>query len=183
MSMVSCICHHFHGIGAETCLQPVGSCAIIYEIVKGAHSLEHVTDNPFKAISILYRKSHIWLNNNCAQYGLTAAQAMVILIICDFQSLTQDEITKRLGLDKSVIAKTVTKLEEMGFLVRTTNRKDKRTYDIQPTQRAWEAYPSVREQIDVCFQRMTREMSEEQRAMFQDLLLLAAETTVEQEDA
>ena len=144
--------------------------------------MDYVAEGPFKSISILYRKSHIWLNSSCAQYGLTAAQAVVILIVCDFQSLTQDEITKRLGLDKSVIAKTVTKLEEMGFLVRSTNPKDKRTYDIQPTQRAWEAYPSVREQIDGCFQRMTQQMTEEQRSQFRQLLLLAAETTVAQED-
>lgn len=139
-------------------------------------------DSPFKAISILYRKSHIWLNNSCAQCGLTAAQAMVILIACDFKCLTQDEITKRLGLDKSVIAKTVTKLEEIGFLVRTTNPKDKRTYDIRPTEKAWEAYPFVREQIDVCFQRMTQQMSDQQRTEFRALLLLAAETTIAQEE-
>ena len=144
--------------------------------------MENIMDSPFKAISILYRKSHIWLNNSCAQYGLTAAQAMVILIVCDFQSLTQDEITKRLGLDKSVIAKTVTKLEDTGFLMRATNPKDKRTYDIRPTEQAWAAYPSVREQLDVCFHRMTEEMSEEQRAAFQQLLLLAATTTIAQED-
>ena len=144
--------------------------------------MEHVMDSPFKAISILYRKSHIWLNNSCAQYGLTAAQAMVILIVCDFRSLTQDEITKRLGLDKSVIAKTVTKLEEIGFLLRTTNPRDKRTYNIQPTQQAWAAYPSVRKEIDVCFQRMTREMSDDQRQAFRQLLLTAAKATVEQED-
>ncbi len=144
--------------------------------------MEHVTDNPFKAISILYRKSHIWLNNSCAQYGLTAAQAMVILIVCDFQSLTQDEITKRLGLDKSVIAKTVTKLEEMGFLVRTPNPKDKRTYCIEPTEQSWAAYPAVKEQIDICFQRMTCQMSPEQQAQFKQLLLLAVQATIAQED-
>ena len=144
--------------------------------------MENIMDSPFKAISILYRKSHIWLNNSCAQCGLTAAQAMVILIACDFKCLTQDEITKRLGLDKSVIAKTVTKLEEIGFLVRTTNPKDKRTYDIRPTEKAWEAYPFVREQIDVCFQRMTQKMSDQQRTEFRALLLLAAETTIAQEE-
>lgn len=144
--------------------------------------MENIMDSPFKAISILYRKSHIWLNNSCAQCGLTAAQAMVILIACDFKCLTQDEITKRLGLDKSVIAKTVTKLEEIGFLVRTTNPKDKRTYDIRPTEKAWEAYPFVREQIDVCFQRMTQQMSDQQRTEFRALLLLAAETTIAQEE-
>ena len=42
-----------------------------------------ITDSTFKSISILYRKSHIWLNNGCAQFDLTAAQAVVILIVCD----------------------------------------------------------------------------------------------------
>lgn len=139
-------------------------------------------DSPFKSISILYRKSHIWLNNGCAQYDLTAAQAVVILIVCDFEELTQDEITKRLGLDKSVIAKTVTKLEETGFIVRTTNVKDKRTYVIRPTARAWDVYLFVKGQIDLCFQRMTQQMTGAERAEFKRLLLLAAETTIAQEE-
>ena len=96
--------------------------------------MDYVAEGPFKSISILYRKSHIWLNNNCASYDISAAQAVVILIICDYRSLTQDDITKRLSLDKSVIAKTANKLEERGYLVRTTNTKDKRTYDISPTE-------------------------------------------------
>ena len=141
-----------------------------------------IMDSPFKSISILYRKSHIWLNNGCAQYDLTAAQAVVILIVCDFEELTQDEITKRLGLDKSVIAKTVTKLEETGFIVRTTNVKDKRTYVIRPTARAWDVYLFVKGQIDLCFQRMTQQMTGAERAEFKRLLLLAAETTIAQEE-
>ncbi len=144
--------------------------------------MPNIMESPFKSISILYRKSHIWLNNGCAQYDLTAAQAVIILIVCDFEVLTQDEVTKRLGLDKSVIAKTVTKLEELGFMVRSTNAKDKRTYDIRPTPKAWEVYPAVKEQIDICFQRMTQKMTDDERAEFKRLLLIAAETTIEQED-
>ena len=139
-------------------------------------------DTPFKSISILYRKSHIWLNNSCAGYDLTAAQAVVILIVCDFSVLTQDEITKRLSLDKSVIAKTVTKLVKTGFLVRTTNAKDKRTFDIRPTQKALDVYPFIKKEIENCFQRMTQQMTETERDEFRRLLLLAAETTLLQED-
>lgn len=142
----------------------------------------YTADNPFKTISILYRKSHIWLNNGCARYNLTAAQAVVIMIVCDFKTLTQDEITKRLSLDKSVIAKTVTKLEERGFLVRNTNAKDKRTYDIQPSEKAWAVYPAIREQVEACFLRMTHSMTEEEQALFQRLLSLAAQSALEQED-
>lgn len=144
--------------------------------------MSYTMNNPFKSISILYRKSHIWLSNGCARYDLTAAQALVILIVCDFKMLTQDEITKRLSLDKSVIAKTVNKLLETGFLQRQTNARDKRTYDICPTQKAWEAYPVVKEEIDRCFQRMTQRMTAEERVTFQRLLLLAEETTLAQDE-
>lgn len=141
-----------------------------------------ITDSPFKSISILYRKSHIWLNSGCEPYSLTAAQAVVILIVCDFKALTQDDITKRLSLDKSVIAKTVTKLEERGYLLRTTNAKDKRTYDIRPTEKAWEVYPIVKKQVDETFRRMTHQMTEDERREFQRLLLLAAESALSLDD-
>lgn len=139
-------------------------------------------DDPFKSISVLYRKSHIWLNVACADLGLTAAQAVVILIVCDFGMLTQDEVTKRLGLDKSVIAKTLAKLEEAGFMERSTSARDKRTYDIRPTARALGVYPRVREHVDECFARMTGAMSEEERAEFRRLLTLASDTTIAQGD-
>lgn len=144
--------------------------------------MAYIMDSPFKSISILYRKSHIWLNNGCARYHLTAAQAVVILIVCDFNVLTQDEITKRLSLDKSVIAKTVTKLEETGFLVRTTNARDKRTYDIRPTEKAWNVYPFVKEQVEESFRHMTQQMTDAEREEFKRLLLLAADASLALDD-
>lgn len=144
--------------------------------------MPYIADSPFKSISILYRKSHIWLNNSCTQYHLTAAQAVVILIVCDFAVLTQDEITKRLSLDKSVIAKTVTKLEETGFLVRTHNARDKRTYDIRPTEKAWEVYPAVKEQVDESFRHMTQWMTDTERKEFKRLLQLAADASLTLDD-
>lgn len=141
-----------------------------------------VMDDPFKSISVLYRKTHVWLNASCAELGLTAAQAVVILIVCDFGTLTQDEITKRLGLDKSVVAKTLAKLEGSGFMERSTNARDKRTYDIHPTERAWAVYPQVKEQVGACFDRMTQGMGEDDRAELRRLLMLAAELTIAQGD-
>ena len=106
----------------------------------------------------------------------------MILIVCDFNVLTQDEITKRLSLDKSVIAKTVTKLEETGFLVRTTNARDKRTYDIRPTEKAWNVYPFVKEQVEESFRHMTQQMTDAEREEFKRLLLLAADASLALDD-
>lgn len=141
-----------------------------------------IVDDPFKAISVLYRKSHVWLNGACAEFGLTAAQAVVILIVCDFGTLTQDGVTKRLGLDKSVVAKTILKLEALGFLERSTSSRDRRTYDIRPTDRARRVYPAVKKQVDRCLDRMTECMDDVESAEFRRLLLLAANSMVAQGD-
>ena len=138
--------------------------------------------NPLRSISILYRKSHIWLNSGCAEYRLTAPQTSVILLLCDFGAMTQEELTRCLSLDKSVIAKTVTKMEERGLLSRTTNARDKRTYDIRPTKQAWEVYPLIKAQVHSCFVHMTRQMTEQEREEFQRLLLLAAQASIGQEE-
>ena len=76
----------------------------------------------------------------------------------------------------------MTKLEELGFIVRTTNARDKRTYDICPTEKAWAVYPAIRDQIDASFTRMTQQMTAEEQAEFKRLLLLAAEAAIALED-
>ena len=82
------------------------------------------------------------------------------------------------SLDKSVIAKTVTKLEEQGFLIREIHAKDKRTYDIRPTQKALEGYPFIKDQVQECFEHMTRRMTEQEKAEFRRLLRLAAQAAL-----
>ncbi|MCO8194772.1 MarR family winged helix-turn-helix transcriptional regulator [Anaerofustis sp. NSJ-163] len=124
----------------------------------------------------------MFLNKNCAKYDLTAPQAVIILIICDFEKITQDEITKKIGLDKSVVAKTLNKMEERGFVERTTNIKDKRKYDIKPTNKALEVYPFVKEQVKICFDRMTDKMTKEEKNEFKKLLLLAANSTISMDE-
>lgn len=144
--------------------------------------MSFINGNPFRSVSILYRKSHIWLNKECETYGLTAPQALVILIVCDYEVLSQEEITRRLSLDKSVIAKTVNKLVQNGFLVRSVNKTDKRFYDISPTKKAAGIYTCIKNEIENCFGKMTREMTEAEKAEFKRLLSIAAESTISSDE-
>ena len=65
---------------------------------------------------------------------------------------------------------------------RRTNPKDKRTYDIHPTEKAMEVYPALQGQVEAGFGRMTARMTEAQRAQFQRLLALAADACLEREE-
>ena len=65
---------------------------------------------------------------------------------------------------------------------RCTNPKDKRTYDIHPTEKAVAVYPALQSQIEAGFGRMTARMTKEGRRQFQRLLALAADACLEPED-
>ena len=82
----------------------------------------------------------------------------------------------------TVITKTVTKLEELGFLIRSKNKKDKRTYDIVPTDKALEVYPYLKEQTEMCFNLMTDKMTKHEKEEFKRLLIIAAESAITLDD-
>ena len=50
------------------------------------------------------------------------------------------------------------------------------------TEKSWEVYPFIKEEIEATFQRMTQRMTEKERAEFKRLLSMAAEASIDQED-
>ena len=66
--------------------------------------------------------------------------------------------------------------------MREQNPKDKRTYNILPTEKPWQVYPFIQQQIEDGLAQMTQRMSEAEKQEFIRLLMLAAETTLAQEE-
>ena len=102
--------------------------------------------------------------------------------MCDFKALTQDDITKRLSLDKSVIAKTVTKLEELGFNRPHHQRQGQADLRHLPHGKGLGGVPRHQGPDRRLLCRMTQAMTAEERAEFKRLLLLAAEAAIALED-
>lgn len=61
--------------------------------------------------------------------------------------------------------------------MRSTNPKDKRTFDIRRRKRPG-VHTACAKEIDACFERMTRQMTADERAEFKRLLLLAADEAI-----
>lgn len=66
---------------------------------------------------------------------LPAVQQKVCLAIYNAPGLSQDDVSKRLGMDKSSIAKLVSKLVSGGYVARTTNPQDRRVYQLELTEK------------------------------------------------
>lgn len=80
------------------------------------------------------------LNEKIAPLGLYSSQWSIILYLHEKKQCTQIEISQYLGVEAPTITRTLTKMEEMGLVIRTEG-KDKRERIINLTEKAYEMFP------------------------------------------
>lgn len=129
-----------------------------------------IPDKNIVALSTIYRKVNLWKNEKSLPYGVTAAQVPIVILACQENGISQNDVVEQLALEKSVVAKSVGKLIEAGFLTRKTNAKDKRAYDLLPTEKAFEIYPHLVGQGQECMRRLTTNFSEDEQEQLNILL-------------
>ncbi len=74
-----------------------------------------------------YQKCHRALANALQNLGISVAQHEVLIAIGRAQSLTQQQLAEQLLVVKSNVTGLVQRLEQQGFVQRTTNKEDARS--------------------------------------------------------
>ena len=67
--------------------------------------------------------------------GLYSVQQKVCIAILNCPGLSQDDVAKELGMDKSSIAKLIARLMAGGYVTRETNQLDRREYKLYLDER------------------------------------------------
>lgn len=134
-------------------------------------------DKDIVAISTIYRKINIWKNEKAAPFGLSAAQVPIVILVCKENGISQNDVVEQMALEKSVVAKSIGKLIASGFLTRQTNPKDKRAYDLFPTEKAREIYPTLVQQGQECMNLLTTGLSIREKEQLSKLLDKLLENT------
>ena len=75
------------------------------------------------------------------EYGLCGGQAMYLFRLCHEPGLSQDELARRLYVNKSNVARQVARLEQQGYVIRKSSQEDKRVQLVYPTEKAIELLP------------------------------------------
>lgn len=96
-----------------------------------------------KTISVTSRRNQIFFSEKLKPLGITSAQFMYIVSICEKAGQTQDELSQEIMIDKSAVAKTLSSLEASGFIERKVNPDDKRAFNVYPTYKAHAIYPMI----------------------------------------
>ena len=97
--------------------------------------MHHVTD--IARCASLYRQEEL------AALGLKSCHASYLAAIRDTPGITQDQLARRIFINKSNVARQLVILEEEGYVERRPSPEDKRAIQGFPTQKAIDAMPQI----------------------------------------
>ncbi|MBO5280032.1 MAG: MarR family transcriptional regulator [Clostridia bacterium] len=98
-----------------------------------------------------------------------------ILPICNTPGMSQDQLAKLMFINKSNVARHLAALEKSGYIERRQNDEDRRITNVFPTDKAFEAKTELIEGIREWNSYIMGEFSEEEAAIFYDMLSRAAD--------
>jgi DNA-binding MarR family transcriptional regulator len=96
-------------------------------------------------ISTVYRCSSAYMQEALEAHGLRAGHASYLVVVCKTPGITQDQLAKRIFINKSNVARQLAFLEDAGFVERMPSPSDKRAILVYPSDKAIEIYPQIRQ--------------------------------------
>lgn len=105
----------------------------------------HGIDVPTALISYTYRVLQKKFSDALAPYRLGWGHFIILMILYAEEGQSQDSIAQSRGFDKTMIAKSAAKLEEMGLVLRTPDGKDRRVKRLYLTAAGRALCPEIRE--------------------------------------
>ena len=93
-----------------------------------------------------------------------------ILTVGKHPGMSQDKIAKHLYYNKSSVTRHLAQLEKNGYVTRTVSEEDKRELLVYPTQKLLDILPKVQGIVDEWYAFMEEGISEEELAVFRDVL-------------
>ena len=124
--------------------------------------MHHITD--IARCAALYRQEEL------ASLGLKSCHASYLDTICSCPGITQDQLARRIFINKSNVARQLAILEEDGYVERRPSPDDKRAIQVFPTQKARDAMPEIIRIFRAWEAFVVQDLSEEERACLAAML-------------
>ena len=103
--------------------------------------------NLSRLISILHNQKNSYMNVQLKEFGLSHGQAITLKIIYEENNIKQEDLNKRLQIDKSAVTRILKTLEDKGFIIKKTSKEDKRNHVLSLTSKGKELYPKIKDVI------------------------------------
>lgn len=126
-----------------------------------------------KWLSIADRFAKVYLDRQLAPLGLNSSQHIFLIKICQQPGILQDSLIDTFYLHPSNIVRTVMVLERNGFITRTPYDKDKRTWQLYPTDKAEAIIRQIKAACEQAEAVLLQGFTEEEATRFEESLIMA----------
>lgn len=89
-----------------------------------------------RSISYIHRQFHIYINQQLKPYSIGSGQFPFLMILYKKDGINQETLAEELKIDKATCARAIHKLQDLGYITRERDKKDKRCYKIYLTDKA-----------------------------------------------
>lgn len=98
------------------------------------------------------------------------SQRRILIILSEVDSMTQSELTQKLGIQPGSASEVLGKLEASGMIVRTPSETDRRTADVRLTEQGRQKADEAEKRREDRQHQMFACLSEEEQAVFLNIL-------------
>jgi DNA-binding MarR family transcriptional regulator len=113
----------------------------------------------------IFRITQGYLDKVLKKYELSSGSYPYLLILRENEGISQNQISKELGYDKAMSARTITKLINLGYLNRKEDEVDSRAYRLYLTESAKAVIPRILEEIEKLVDFITEDLNEEEKVI------------------
>lgn len=141
----------------------VANAIIANAIVANATETEEIQVSKInRKIAAIFRCSTQFRTEKMEAFGLKGGHASYLTQICEHPGISQDQLARRLFINKSNIARQAAFLEEEGYITRKPSDTDKRVLELYPTEKAVRILPQIKEIFRQWDRMLTADLTEEE---------------------
>lgn len=136
------------------------------------------SDNQFtvnRFISLIGRCAQIYFDRELSRINIRSGQIRILRALEMKEGINQEYIRLLSHLDKATIAKTIKPLVREGYIERTRDPHDKRSYQISLTDKGREIMPMLKQTIRAWADILTAGFTEEEKRSVDNLLARMSE--------
>jgi DNA-binding MarR family transcriptional regulator len=122
------------------------------------------------SLSLLYRSNQVWIQERSAPLGLLAGSYPFFFHLSHHPGQTQEELSRRIMIDKAFTARVVKRLEDEGFLRRERDPRDRRLLKLSLTPSGEAMVPRLHEIMQERMDLLTTGFTDEEKELVKDLL-------------
>ena len=120
--------------------------------------------------SKIFRNTQMYLDKVLKKYELSSGCYPYLFILEKNEGISQNKISKELGNDKAMSARTITKLIALGYIFKREDEADSRAYKLYLTEKAKVIIPKIHEEIQKLVDLVTAGLNEEEKLITMDSL-------------